>query len=192
MDKKAFESLTNREVINNLQCKKCDETFEMVYKFYYAKLCAYISRFVSTSEAEGIVQNTMMWLWENRDTLIPERSLKSLLFTIAKNKALDKYSHKKVREKVHNALLMRSQELYDNYDLYTEEELSNILVKAIDQLPATYKETFIISRMGGKTHKEIAEELNISKQTVNYHISKSIEILRKNMKDFLPLLNIIL
>ena len=56
---------------------------------YYKPLCTYATRFVPPVRAEELVQDTLMWVWENRTSLIPEMPLKSLLFTIVKNKSLN-------------------------------------------------------------------------------------------------------
>lgn len=63
------------------------QAFEEVYRYYFRGLCAFCSQYVSQIESEEIVQDTMMWLWENRSSLIAELTLKTLLFTIVKNKA---------------------------------------------------------------------------------------------------------
>ena len=77
----------NNAVISALR-EGCEEVFDNVYRHYFRGLCVFCSQYVTLSESEEIVQDTMMWLWENRKTLIPELTLKTLLFTIVKNKAL--------------------------------------------------------------------------------------------------------
>ena len=70
-----------------------EQAFDTVYKQYYRGLCAFASQYVTVPESEEIVQDVMMWLWENRCTLMEELTLKTLLFTIVKNKALNRLSH---------------------------------------------------------------------------------------------------
>lgn len=82
----------NNAVISALR-EGDEEVFDHIYRYYFRGLCAFCSQYVTLSESEEIVQDTMMWLWENRKTLIPELTLKTLLFTIVKNKALNKISH---------------------------------------------------------------------------------------------------
>ena len=71
----------NNAVISALR-EGCEEVFDNVYRHYFRGLCVFCSQYVTLSESEEIVQDTMMWLWENRKTLIPELTLKTLLFTI--------------------------------------------------------------------------------------------------------------
>ena len=82
----------NNAVISALR-EGDEEVFDHIYRYYFRGLCAFCSQYVTLSESEEIVQDTMMWLWENRKTLIPELTLKTLLFTIVKNKALNKISY---------------------------------------------------------------------------------------------------
>ena len=78
----------NRTVVGLLRAgdEKC---FDALFRRYYKPLCTYATRFVPPVRAEELVQDTLMWVWENRTSLIPEMPLKSLLFTIVKNKSLN-------------------------------------------------------------------------------------------------------
>ena len=81
----------NRTVVGLLRAgdEKC---FDALFRRYYKPLCTYATRFVPPVRAEELVQDTLMWVWENRTSLIPEMPLKSLLFTIVKNKSLNSAS----------------------------------------------------------------------------------------------------
>lgn len=94
-----YDILDNRLVIRRLNAgdKQC---FEACYRFYYKGLCSFASRWVSLPVAEDIVQDTMLYIWENRDKLMEELSLKGLLFMIVRNKALDR-SHPPKRPFAH-------------------------------------------------------------------------------------------
>lgn len=168
-----------------LQLREGNETtFEFVYKLYYPKLCGFCYQYIRRQEdIEEIVQGTMLWLWENRATLIPEYSLKSLLFTIVKNRALNHINHTNIKNKVHSKLM--DADILENPDTYFDEELFKMYNVALKQLPENIKHTFTISRNGELTHKEIAEKLNVSPQTVNYRIGQALKHLRVALKDYL-------
>lgn len=76
-----------------------------------------------------------------------------------------------------------------NLDLneYAIQELSVRIQQAVAALPETYRDTFIMHRFKGMSHKEIAELLEVSPQTVNYRISQATKLLRQQLKDYLPL-----
>lgn len=187
MHNSAISITDNSSVIKALHIDHDGEVFDMVYKHYYKALCAFAVRMVSRAEAEEIVQGAMMWLWENKTTLIPEMSLKSLLFTIVKNKALDSYSHTRLKERIHHTILSKTENKFNDPDLYLENELFRLFHEALERLPENFRLTFEMSRMDGKTHQQIADELHVSVQTVNYHIGQSMKILKKDLKDYLPI-----
>ncbi|NMA73895.1 MAG: RNA polymerase sigma-70 factor [Bacteroidales bacterium] len=178
----------NKSVIEALKTKDT-EVFDAVYRFYYTKLCAFCFQYIKEQEEiEEIVQDTMMWLWENRSNLISDLSLKSLLFTIVKNKALNRLSHFKIKRKAHQEIYEKYQKDFNNPDFYLESELFNLYSKALKQLPEKYREAFEMNRKQHLTHNEIANKLNVSPQTINYRISQALKLLRDALKDYLPIL----
>ena len=86
-----------------------EQAFDTVYKQYYRGLCAFASQYVTVPESEEIVQDVMMWLWENRKSLVADMSLKSLLFTIVRNKCLNTICHIQVKQQVHERLYAKFQ-----------------------------------------------------------------------------------
>lgn len=163
-------------------------TFDLVFKQFYSPLYTFASRFVFEHECEDIVQETMVWLWENRDGIHPEKSLKSLLFTIVKNKCLNRVSHKQVRQEVHQKLYLKFSTQFEDPEFYMQEDLIQKLEAAIQALPKDYREAFEMSRYEDMTYQQIAEVVGMSYKTVAYRISQALRILRVELKDYLPLL----
>lgn len=177
----------NKSIINALKAGE-EYVFDAVYRHYFRRLCAFCSQYVSEQEEiEEIVQDTMMWLWENRCNLMEELTLKTLLFTIVKNKALNRISHFEIRRKVHQEITEKFEKEFDNPDFYLENELFRLYENALKQLPKDYREAYEMNRNHRMTHKEIAEKLNVSPQTVNYRIGQALKLLRIALKDYLPL-----
>lgn len=177
----------NRLVIKALRAGE-ESVFDTVYRYYFRRLCAFCSQYVSEQdEVEEIVQETMMWLWENRSGLLPELTLKTLLFTIVKNKALNRLSHFEVKRKVHQEIVEKYETEFENPDFYLGNELFRLYEEALKQLPAEFREAYEMNRNQRLTHKEIAHKLNVSPQTVNYRISQALKLLRIALKDYLPL-----
>lgn len=177
----------NKSVITALKAGE-ESVFDAVYRHYYRRLCAFCSQYVSEQEEiEEIVQDTMMWLWENRCSLLEELTLKTLLFTIVKNKALNRISHFEIRRKVHQEIVDKFEKEFENPDFYLENELFSLYEEALKQLPEDYRQAYEMNRNQQLTHKEIAERLNVSPQTINYRIGQALKILRTALKDYLPL-----
>ena len=140
------------------------------------------------ARAEELVQDTLMWIWENRNSLLPELPLKSLLFTIVKNKALNSASRNSIRNRVMRELAESYEERFDDPDLYVENELMQRLTAALRKMPPEFQQTFRMHRLEGMTHREIAEALHVSPQTVNYRIGQTVRMLREELKDCWPLM----
>jgi RNA polymerase sigma-70 factor, ECF subfamily len=162
--------------------------FNDLYRHYFKGLCAFASQYVTRSEAEEVVQDTMLWLWENTQTLIPEMSLKSLLFIIVKNKSLNRISHNQIKNRIHQEIVEKFEKQFEDPDFYLENELLDLFANAIKKLPIDIRNAFEMNRLEGLTHKEIADRLNVSPQTINYRISNALKILRLELKDYLPIL----
>lgn len=179
--------ISNEETLNRL--KAGDESvFDAVYKQYYRGLCAFASQYVAETETEEIVQEVMMWLWENRSMLIPEMSMKSLLFTMVKNKCLNNITHNQIKQQVHEKLYAKFENQFEDPDFYLEGELIALANKAIRELPEDYRKAFEMNRFGHLTYNEIAERTGVSPKTIAYRISQSLKILRTELKDYMPLL----
>lgn len=177
----------NKSVITALKAGE-ESVFDAVYRHYYRRLCAFCSQYVcEQEEIEEIVQDTMMWLWENRCSLLEELTLKTLLFTIVKNKALNRISHFEIRRKVHQEIVDKFEKEFESPDFYLENELFSLYEEALKQLPEDYRQAYEMNRNQQLTHKEIAERLNVSPQTINYRIGQALKILRTALKDYLPL-----
>lgn len=163
-------------------------TFDIIFKLHYATLYAFASNFIPENECEDLTQETMMWLWENRESLDPEKSLKSLLFTIVRNKCLNKISHYQVKRQVHSNLYLKFAQQFEDPDFYIHNDLLKQLDQAVSKLPKDYREAFEMNRYQNLTYKEIAECTGVSSKTVAYRICQALKILRVELKDYLPLL----
>jgi RNA polymerase sigma-70 factor (ECF subfamily) len=80
------------------------------------------------------------------------------------------------------------QSLIDDTNFYLIEELTIRIQEAVETLPESYKEAFVMHRFKNMSYKEIAEILGISPKTVDYRIQQALKQLRVDLKDYLPLL----
>jgi RNA polymerase sigma-70 factor (ECF subfamily) len=182
----------NKQIVSALN-EGHESVFDAVYRHYFKKLCAFCSQYIpDLEETEEIVQETMVWLWENRLTLKAELTLKSLLFTIVKNKALNRISHYEIKQKVHEEIHQKYESTFENPDFYDQDELFRMYHQTLEKMPKDIRETFLMNRDRSLTHKEIAAILNVSPQTVNYRIGQALKMLRQALKDYLPFWSILL
>lgn len=103
-------------------------------------------------------------------------------FTIVKNKALNRISHFEIKRKVHQEIVEKYEGEFSNPDFYLENELLRLYEEALKQLPEEYRKAYEMNRNHRLTHKEIAEKLKVSPQTVNYRIGQALKLLRVALK----------
>lgn len=146
---------------------------------YYQKLCRYAYGLCrETEQAEDIVQNVMVRIWEKRHHLKPDASVRSLLYRAVYNEFLDQYKKRK-------SVLALEKKYIEALDTIIEEDegklekLIGLIKKEIEQLSPKCKEVFLLSKKEGLTNIEIADYLNISIKTVEAQITKAFHQLRK-------------
>lgn len=168
--------------------------FEKIYKLYYPKMFAFAKNYIQANEdAENVVQDVFVVLWEKKDELELSCTLTTYLFTLVKNRCLNYLRHKLIEEEFNTQMKEElGFKLYAleslEYSYPSEKELQAVIQRALDALPERCREVFIKSRIEGLKYKEISEELGISVNTVENHIVTALKKLRVALKDYLPLL----
>lgn len=177
-DERLFESLQRGD-------KKAFNTF---FLRYYPVLCAYATQFVGMDDAEEIIQDMMVGIWERRKEMVVESSLNGYLFRAVRNKCINYIDKLRLHEQVHLFIAGNWQLQFEDPDFYIVEELTQKIEEALHKLPEAYREAFMLNRFDGKTYNEIATTLGISSKTVDYRIQQALKSLRIELKDYLPLL----
>lgn len=166
--------------------------FDNLFRRYYPKLLAYATQFVDGPEAENVVQDIMLSLWERRKDINLKHSVSTYLHSAVKNRCYTLITRGHVKEKVVSVIRLSMIEEALDADPYTLRELGINLQKAICDLPEHLRITFEMSRIEGKKYAEIAEIQHISIKTVEYRVAQAVRILRVNLADYLPLLGFFL
>ena len=164
------------------------KAFDTLFRRYYPMLCAYGHRFVELEDAEEIVEDSLLWIWENRETLVIESSLNSYLFKMVYRRALNKLAHIDATQRADTRFYEEMQEMLQDTDYYQVEELTRRIEGAVAALPESYREAFVMHRFRDMSYKEIAETLGVSPKTIDYRIQQALKQLRTDLKDYLPLL----
>ena len=164
------------------------KAFDTLFRRYYPMLCAYGHRFVELEDAEEIVEDSLLWIWENRETLVIESSLNSYLFKMVYRRALNKLAHIDATQRADTRFYEEMREMLQDTDYYQIEELAKRIEDAVAALPESYREAFVMHRFRDMSYKEIAETLGVSPKTIDYRIQQALKQLRVDLKDYLPLL----
>lgn len=170
-------SLNDQLIIEQIKNQNV-KVFEAVFKEYFKPLSIYANKYVCDLDiAQDVVQEVFVKLYEKKDDLVIHTSLKAFLYASVKNRCLDYLRSNKIRQKHKEAIQNESDTFIqeDDNDAIEQTELQEKIYKAIQSLPDQNRKIFILSRFEGKTNQEIAEELNISKRTVETHISNALK-----------------
>lgn len=163
-----------------------ESAFQEIYHRYWYKLYIVARRKVNAEEdAEEIVQDIFVDLWERR-TRLTINELDKYLFSAVKYKVLNYIKSQIVRQTYQTERLSITIDADSN----TEEELAykdlnQAIMEGIGQLPSKTQEIFQLNRLEGLSVKEIAELLHIPERTIEYHITQSLRTMRIYLKDFI-------
>jgi len=166
--------------------------FEIIFRQYYEGLCRYAALWIrDPDDCEEIVQNVFVRLWEKREQLSIDSSLKAYLYKSVYHAALNMIRHNQV--KATYAHMKEQQEQHS--ELQSAQSLKALeqrIEKALETLPEQCRLIFSMSRFQELKYREIAEVLNISVKTVENQMGKALRLMRHNLADFLSLLPIII
>ncbi|HWW42847.1 RNA polymerase sigma-70 factor [Pedobacter sp.] len=174
-----LEGLSDQQLVDLLR-EGNHAAFTEIYNRYVQELLNHAYNQVRRrEEAKDIIHQVFTMLWHKRATIKLSPNLPGVLFTSVRNIVVNQV----VRQKVQNKYLESvrhfvSQETVVTDHLIREKQLAEIINKEIALLPPKMREVFELSRKGNLSHKEIAEQLNLSEQTVSKHISNALKILR--------------
>jgi RNA polymerase sigma-70 factor (ECF subfamily) len=172
-----------------------EAAFRRLFLFYYKRMLLYASGYIDDPfAAEDLVQDFFVDIWEKRERLVITSSVSSYFFAAIHNRCIQYLRKIKVREnyKQKQILKLREAEIMMNHSndfTFSEMELNEIqkiITISLSKLPEKTQEIFKISRKVLLSNKEIADQLNISVKTVEYHISKSLSHLRSALGNLFP------
>ncbi len=186
-----FFSYSDEELMQEI---KADNllAFDILYKKYSKKLYKFAySILKSTEDAENIIQDVYLNLWENRSKVNKDASVQYYIFSIAHNSAISL-----IRKKAKSAEFIEYLKLHQYInqsplDVEIEyKELKAKLDEIIDHLPDRQKEVYLLHKVEGLKYQEVADKLNISVNTIENHMSRALKTIRGKLDKYsiVPLL----
>jgi RNA polymerase sigma-70 factor (ECF subfamily) len=185
--------MNNNEVTVDLSTNN-EVVFEQLFKKHFRELHAYaFSLLKDWDVAEEVVQDMFLKLWERNEAIQVRTSIKSYLYKSVYHDSLNYLRGQKVQLKYQTttAYSMKNH-IDDAAGKLTMGELEQHLQRALSKLPEKCRAIFHLSRFEELKYQEIASQLEISIKTVETHMGKALRILRKEMKEFLPIIALML
>lgn len=178
-------SKLNAEFIKLL--KKGDMTaFDAIYKKYSRRLFGFVFRYVKQeADTEEIIQEVFIKIWQSREKIKDGSSFESFLFTVAHNATVNLLKKRATEQKYieHVKSLQRTEQAYELTDEIHYKELQQKFQGLLNELSPRQKEIFQLSRDEGLSHKEIAEKLGISVNTVKNHLVTTLFFLKNKLNN---------
>lgn len=161
--------------------------FEQVFRLYYSSLCLYSYGITGNKDvAEEIIQELFYKIWKERDTLQILHSLKSYLYGAVRNQSLRYCEQHAVRERHRQHVMATHKEYPDNtpHEEMEYRELEEIINRALSKLPERRRIIFRMHRIEGLKYKEIADKLSLSVKTIEAEMTKTYQLLRKEIEKY--------
>lgn len=160
---------------------KTKSDFERIFKELYPVAVVYARKFVYDLDAsQDIAQQVFIKIYEKRDSLEINTSIKSYVFQAVRNSSINYLKQKQTQQK-HASFIKERLDVSNNTDTLVASEFEQQVFGLINQLPDRCQQVFKMNRFEGKKNKEIAQDLNISIRTVETQISKALKFLRQNI-----------
>ena len=162
-----------------------EKAFNILYKQYWKQVYNFCRLYLTnTEEAEEVVQDVFVRLWQSRDFLRENDNFKGLLFIISRNLVFNQ-TRKSFNHDFYTLSLLEALENMpeeNSYDIEKEleaKDLSAYIDLLIAELPPQRQKIYKMSRESGMNNEEIARELGINKRTVENHLSQALTDIRK-------------
>jgi len=173
------------------------EVFNQLFITYKGRFVYFALTYVGdVMTAEDIAVESLMDYWENRNQLADDSNIPAYILTVIKHKCLNYLQRIRMGEDVAKYLKncddweldlrISTLEACDPERIFCDE-IQRIVEETLKTLPSQTRDIFVRSRYKNQNHKEIAASLNISTKSVEFHITKTLKVLRVALKDYFPM-----
>ncbi|MCG6190717.1 RNA polymerase sigma factor [Maribellus maritimus] len=171
--------------------------FEAIFHHTKGKMKGFLKKVVPIDEdPENVLQEVYVKLWENRQSINPNNHFETFLFSIAKNLVIDimrkRLNKQKYLENLYIHIKGGQNNSLDTLAKIEYSELEQKIFDLIEKLPKKRQLIFKLNRLEGFTYKEIAEQLNISENTVDTQMRQALSFLRREMNIYFSILILLL
>ncbi len=161
--------------------------FETLFREYFRPLVVFAKQYVKVQEvAEDIVQDLFLYIFEREKPAETFDLNGPYLYKLVRYRCLNHLDYQSIRKKKNpEAQRGLSSNPHDPLELVKQIELENKYVQALEDLSPKCRKVFELSRLQGMKNQEIADQMNLSKRTVETHITKALKIFREKLSEYL-------
>ncbi|WP_371195300.1 RNA polymerase sigma factor [Glaciecola sp. SC05] len=175
-------------MIETCKAQQTDVIFSEFHDAVFYRIIDTLAPLIGDVEGEEVAQEALLKVFlliqknnsfDNfRESLF---AMKPLAFVIAKNMALSRIRHKKVREKFHEIerLKQANASIKSIESTVINDHQTQLMLEAVNHLPPICRQVFIHRKLYGKSHTDIAQMLSISTKTVENHLAKGLKLCRQ-------------
>lgn len=159
-----------------------EAAFRSIYDQLHRRIFQLLTSLVKEPEqAEELLQETFVCLWVNREKLDPRQPLYPYVYLTARRLAIDHFRKRMTEEKAKRSLKLELEDVsYETDELIDAADLYRFAEEAIRTLPRQQQTVFMLSRQQGLSYDEIAEQLEISPNTVKNHLVSALKTLKRH------------
>ncbi|MFH0965586.1 MAG: RNA polymerase sigma factor [Planctomycetota bacterium] len=163
------------------------EAAELLMRRHGGALLGFLVRLLGNyHDAQEVFQDAFVRLLEKKDSYRPEGTFRGYLFKVAHNLALDRLRHRSVRKEISVEGADAEENSYRDIvqidtqtplELLERRELSRVLEQAVDELPATLREAFLLKRYGELDYEQVAKMLDVSVSAAKMRVSRALDFI---------------
>ncbi|GGC25990.1 DNA-directed RNA polymerase sigma-70 factor [Parapedobacter defluvii] len=179
-----YQDLSDPELVSLLK-KGQEEAFTILYQRHWAIVYQQVYRILrDDDECRDVIQEVFSSLWLKREQLADNTNLGAYLYIQGRNRVFSLIAKNRVRSDYLNSITQFMEKVDRNAtDLLEEKEIFARVEQEINRLPPRMREIFISSREEGRSHKEIADALGLSEQTVKKQVHNALKIIKPKLQN---------
>lgn len=165
-----------------------ERAFEKLFTEFVRPLTLYALQFVKElSVAEDVVQDVFLYIYEKRESFPVGDHKDHYLYKLVRNRCLNRLEYQKIRNESNPCNKQSTVQQENPFELLSAIEFEHKYLLAVERLSPRCRKVFELSRFEGRTNQEIADELGVTKRTVETFITQALKKLRKSLKRYLQL-----
>ncbi|HRO45242.1 RNA polymerase sigma-70 factor [Agriterribacter sp.] len=172
----------NEKALLHQLAKGSEEAFTAIFHHYRGKLYHYIFTITSSREmAEDTVHDVFLKVWTHREKLANIENMNAYLYRVCHNQAIGGLRRMAKETLILAELQQEDIPLLPNVDPAGQREIRNSIQEAVSKLSPQQRKIFLLSRQDGLKHKQIAEQLGVSINTIKTHLGQALRFLREEI-----------